>query len=246
MKIVSVLLNTIDRYDMTVRCIGPALRIAGYPFELLWCDNGSEDKRVLDYMRSLNPVFTCLNDRNEGCAQMHNQMMLQARGDWFCLLDNDIEITRKDWLRDLVETYEAVPNSGMAGIHSDLLCPEQHAPVEVAGKVIHPALPPKEDAVFGTRLFGRTVVKKVGYFSEEYGPYGLVDNEYNTRVHHSGFVNYYIDGPSCLHIGMDVGENSAYRRMKDESMRHGSVVLAANMRRYFETGNFYIGPPALR
>lgn len=246
MDIVSILLNTIDRYDLTVKCIGPALETAGYPFELLVCDNGSKDQRTIDYVKSLNPAYLRLNETNEGCGQMHNQMLLRAKGKWFCLLDNDIEIKNHGWLRALVETYEAVPNSGVIGIHSDMLCPEKHAPVDANGVRIFEAVPPKEDAVFGTRLFGRAVLEKVGFFCEEYGPYGLVDNEYNSRVHLSGFRNYYIDWPSCYHHGMDVAEQSAYRRMKDESMRQSGVRLVENMKRYREENNYFIPAPELR
>lgn len=242
---VAILLNTIDRYELTVRCIGGALQRAGYPYELLCCDNGSSDHRVIDYIETLSPVYFRQNKANDGCAQMHNQMLLRTDAELFCLLDNDIEIKRDYWLKDLVETYLAVDNSGVAGIHSTNLCPEHHAVAIIHGVRIHPAIPPKEDAIFGTRLFGRKVLAKVGFFCEDYGPYGLVDNEFNTRVFHSGFTNYYIPGESGEHLGSDVGENSDYRRMKDESMRVAQPKMVANMKRYFDSGNFYVPPPAL-
>lgn len=263
-RLVSILLNTIDRYDLTVKCIGPALESAGYPFELLICDNGSKDQRTIDYIKSLEPAYLRLNETNEGCGQMHNQMLLRSKGHWFCLLDNDIEIKGSGWLRALVETYEKIEDSGVIGIHTDNLCPEKHAPkhytalcpVPVGAQpddpvvteqvTIFEAVQPKEDAVFGTRLFGRQVLDKVGFFCEEYGPYALVDNEYNSRVHWSGFRNYYIDWSSGYHHGWDVGESSEYRRMKDESMRRAGPVLLNNMRRYREQNNWYLPPPALR
>lgn len=244
--LVSILLNTIDRYDITVNAIGEALSQAGWPFELLCCDNGSEDKRVIDYIAGLKPVYHRLNPTNEGCAQMHNQMLLRANGDYFCLLDNDILIRRDNWLRDLMETYLAIPDSGMAGIHTDNLCPEQHAIETVEGRVIHTAVPPKEDAVFGTRLFSRHVLNTVGFFSETFGVYGLVDNAYNTRVHHSGFRNYYIGGPSGLHLDMDVCQQTPYRRMKDAEMRRNAPIFQAEMSNMMATKNFYLPAPALR
>lgn len=246
LPLVSILLNTIDRYDITVNAIGNALDTAGTEFELLWCDNGSSDKRVIEYMRTKNPVYERLNVTNEGCAQMHNQMLLRANADYFCLLDNDILIRRNNWLRDLLETYIAVPDSGMAGIHTDNLCPEQHAIETVEGRVIHTARPPKEDAVFGTRLFSRHVLNTVGFFSETFGVYGLVDNAYNSRVHHSGFRNYYIGGPSGLHMDMDVGHNTEYRRMKDAEMRKNGPVFQAEIGRMHAEKNFYLPPPELR
>ncbi len=246
MKLVSILLNTIDRFDLTVRCIGGALADCSCKYELLVCDNGSSDRRVVDYVKTLpGLVYHRLNESNEGCAQMHNQMLLRAKGDYFCLLDNDIELWN-GWLDKLVEVYETVELSGIAAIHTTNLSPEQHPAENLNGIVVHPATPPKEDAVFGTRLFDRSVLKKVGYFCEDYGPYGLCDNEYNSRVYHSGFVNYYLDGPSAMHLGDDVGESSEYRRMKDESLRVASPKFLDNVRRYSETGNYYVPPPELR
>ena len=247
---VAILLNTIDRYELTVKCIGGALATAGYPFEFLCCDNGSSDRRVIEYIETLNPVYFRKNERNEGCAQMHNQMLLRTDADLFVLLDNDIEIRgRQHWLKDMVDAYLDGPaeGTGVMGIHSDQLCPEKHQPFTLmSGRVIFPARPPKEDAVFGTRMFSRTVLDKVGFFCEDYGPYSLCDNEYNTRVHHAGFMNYYIDGPSGLHLGWDVGENSEYRRMKDRSMAAAGPVLEINLRKYFETRTFYVPAPELR
>lgn len=249
--VVDILLNTIDRYELTVRCIGKALQTAGHSYGLMVCDNGSSDERVIDYIRTLNPWRFFVNARNEGCAQMHNQMLLCSRANLFVLLDNDIELRRENWLRDLVDAWVGAKNAGvnpgMLGIHSDQLCPEHHAPVTLSnGTVLHVASPPKEDAIFGTRMFSREVLDKVGYFCEDYGTYSLCDNEYNTRVHHSGFVNAYISGPSGLHLGWDVGENSAYRRMKDESMRLAGPVFARNMAGYFSAKNFYLPPPDIQ
>ncbi len=241
--LVSILLNTINRYDMLVMCVGQALCTAGYPFELLCCDNGSDDRRTIDYIASLQPVYHRLNPTNEGCAQMHNQMLLRAKGKYFCLLDDDTEISGDNWLAKLVEVYDAVQDSGVSGIHSLM---EFHDSEVVDGQTIRTAKPPIADALFGTRMFDRRVLDKVGYFCEDYGPYGLVDNEFNSRVHLSGFRNYYIDGIKAFHHGGDVGTDSPYRKMKDESMRIGSPIFIANMARRVADNDFYIPAPELR
>jgi glycosyltransferase involved in cell wall biosynthesis len=254
--LVSLLLNTIDRYDLTVRCVGGALANCGYsPVELLVCDNGSRDYRVTDWLLKLNSAYLRINEKNEGCAQMHNQMLLRAAGQYFCLLDNDIELY-PGWLSDLVDSYRRMEDAyiagivrppGIAAIYTTGLSPEQHpADCLPGGMVFHPAPPPKQDAAFGTRLFDRVVLGRVGYFCEDYGTYGLCDNEYNSRVYSSGFINYYIDGPPANHLGVDVGENSEYRRMKDESLRIAAPKLNANLKRYEETGDYYLPAPEMR
>lgn len=255
MALVSILLNTIDRWDLTVQCIGTALATAGYPFELLVCDNGSTDQRVIDFILRLKPAYFRQNATNEGCAQMHNQMLLRAKGDYFCLLDNDIAMP-PGWLAALVEAYERVSNSGVIGIHSLMELHDQrilraaelilregdNAPCYV----IRPAMPPKEDAIFGNRMFGCEVLEKVGYFSEEFGVYGLVDNHYNSRVYASGFINYYIDSHLGQHLGDDVGEASEYRAMKWRSLEAAKGTFVADIARRYAERDFYIPPPAMR
>jgi GT2 family glycosyltransferase len=243
---VSILLSTIDRYELLESCIGAALRSAGYPYQLLWCDNGSTDRRVVDYMRTFNPVYERLNEKNEGCAQMHNQMLLRCilqytPSDLFCLLDNDIEIRRDNWLKEMVETYEAIPESGIASIYSEGLGAEP-SPVQLLHNIpVHPSID-----VFGTRMFSRRVLGKVGYF-DELSRYALCDNIYNCRVHYMGFTNYYLSGPNGIHRGADVGEDSDYRRMKDAEMKIAQQFSTAILERCItDPVSCYIPVPPLR
>lgn len=241
---VAILLNTIDRYGLLDSCVGTALRSAGYAFDLFWCDNGSTDKRVIEYMRRFNPLYERLNENNGGCAKMHNQMLVRAAFgyDMFCLLDNDIDIGRNDWLKELVETYEAIPESGVVGIHTQGIGADPYPPEIRNGITIHAYLD-----VFGTRLFSLKVLDKVGYFFEDYGLYGLVDNEFNYRAHSLGFLNYYLDGPSSKHLGADVSDSSDYRRMKDEAMRVAQPIYQERMARCLRNPmSLYVPAPELR
>jgi GT2 family glycosyltransferase len=245
MSKVAILLSTIDRYNLLDQCVGTALRTAGYPFVLFWCDNGSTDQRVLDYMWAFDPMYARINKQNEGCAQMHNQMLLRAKAiecDMYCLLDNDIEIGRNNWLKELVETYEAISDSGIIGIHSKGLG-QDPAPAQVlSGCVtVHPHMD-----VFGTRFFDRIVLDKVGYF-DELSLYALCDNIYNCRVHYNGFLNYYLDGPSGKHLCLDVGDNSEYRKMKDREMELAQMRAGNIMERCkTDIASCYVPAPVLR
>lgn len=241
----SIILNCVDRYDMTVDCIGKALAQADYPYEFLCCDNGSVDMRVRDFLQRQNPVYLRLNEKNQGIAPMHTAMFKKATGDYFVLADNDIKISA-GWLKQMIETYEAVGEvikPGIAGIYTTALCPEQHAAETANGKVIHPAKPPKEDAIFGTRLFSRDVYDKVGGHCLDYGSYGLADNDHAMRVHYSGFVNFYVDGPTAEHLGGDSGQNTPYRKAKDEALRLGFPHWQRNATRYKQGEGLFIPVP---
>lgn len=233
--ICSILLCTIDRLELTIKCVGNALATAGYPFELLSVDNGSTDIRVIDYVKSLTPRYHKLNKTNLGYAPMLNTMLWHARGTYFCVIDNDIMLPN-NWLKKLVEVNRAIPESGISGYH----CVQTLHPVEVRnGMEIHPG-----EAVHGIKFFSRSVLKNVGYFCEDFCPYGNEDVDYNRRCRLAGFTNYYLGGGDrAQHLGEDCSEKTPYRMMKWESLKHAADVLGQRFAYYDSGGSYYIGPP---
>ena len=233
-KLVSIMLCTMDRYDLTVQCVGEALINAGYPFELLSCDNGSQDRRVPEYVRTLNPVFHQLNKENEGYAVCMNQMLLRARGNWFCQLDNDLKLPPY-WLRTLVECNEAIPESGISGWHCIFGMPQRQT---VNGKEIYPG------DVFGVKFYSRRMVQTIGYL-KEYGKYGLEDRNFMNRASRSGLLNYYVGGGS-IHAGDDAGNNTPYRKFKSQCLEDNYRQMEADLVRMDEEKQYLEPMPAMR
>ena len=52
---VSVLLLTIDRFNMTRKYVGDAIRNAGIDFDLCISDNGSKDPAIFDWCELQSP-----------------------------------------------------------------------------------------------------------------------------------------------------------------------------------------------
>lgn len=236
---VSILLNCIDRYDITKRCVGRSLELAEYEdWELLVCDNGSDDQRVIEYIESLEPVYFRKNETNEGNYQMLNQMLLRASGDAFCIIDNDIMLP-KGWLRELVERNKAIPESGVSGVYT---LGDTGELTKINGYKVRV----RKGAVFGTKFFNRDALDEVGYFCEEYGVYGLGDSDFGLRMEAAGRINYYLPKLQASHQGWDIDEDSDYRRMKDKSIEQHGDIFKANMKKLKQTGKYYIPPPERR
>ena len=231
---VSIINVTWDHYALATRCLGPSLKVAGYDYELLSCDNGSREQKVIEYVASLKPVFHQLNSSNLGYAPCLNQMLLRAKGDYLCVLDPDIELP-SGWLARLVECNQAIPNSGVCGVHCLFGIPE--------AKTINGASVRPDECVFGVKFFSRAVLDKVGYYVEEFSPYGLEDRDYLRRVIRSGFTNYYVDGLSSTHHG--AGQTGEYRKLKDVCLEKFWRKFEANLVEYDKTGNYYVGPPKM-
>lgn len=231
---VSLLIVTLNRYDLTVKCVDAALVRAGTELELLSCDNGSSDKRVVEYIASKNPAYHRINTANEGYAPALNQLLRRRSGTHVCVLDPDIMVPN-NWLKKLVDVNNAIPWSGVSAFH----CVEQLKPaIIMEGMEIHPG------DVFGIKFFSCRVLRAVGGFCEDYTPYGLEDRDYLYRVFHSGFMSYYLGaGDRAEHLGNDVGEQTPYRKMKWESLHRAVPKMDANLEKYARTRNYYIPIP---
>jgi len=122
---------------------------------------------------------------------------------------NDIQLP-DDWLRHMVHYAQTIPNTGMCGIH----CVEGLADqIEMNGIMIHPTY-----TAFANVLIPMKVIEEIGYMNEDYDPYGMQDADYALRLNNSKYINYYIPNLKQEHIGHDVGNETEYRKMKDEGL----------------------------
>jgi GT2 family glycosyltransferase len=222
---------------MTVRCVDQAINAANFPLELLCIDNGSTDRRVIDYIAGLpQKRFHAQSPVNVGIAKGINRLLDKAVGDYLCIVDNDI-LLPDNWLANLVKASDTVPDSGLIGIPWNLDQSAYQENKTFDGILIHPHW-----AVNGTKFFKRAVFEKIGFMCEEYGVYGNEESDYNYRAGLAGFYNFYIDAKSS-HLGNDIGEETPYRKMKWESLWKGGPLLGQNLEKYRTTGQYYIPRP---
>lgn len=229
---VSVLLLTIDRYHLTKEYVGKALKQAGIPFDLCITDNGSTQPEIFQWCEAQNPTLYIKNGENKGTAQSLNKMIDMNPSDYYVFIGNDIELPN-NWLKMLVEHGEAIPETGVAGIDWRGMAHLYHR-TQINGKTVL-----VNENAFGTTFISHKTREKVGKFCEDYGVYGLWDSDYHFRCRCAGLTNYYLDGVTSHHFGDDVGENSPYRRMKNESLQRAKPIFDENWKKY-EKGDFYI------
>lgn len=237
---VSIIMNVIDRYTTTNRCVGQAIANMAYPeFEFLVCDNGSSDLRMKTWCENLpNLAYFRDNPENQGNYQMLNQSLLRATGDFLCVIDPDI-LLPKGWLKALVDTHEALKahvRPGISGLHC-VADPGKEKQIGSA-KVMF-----RRNGIFGTKFWSRVLLEEIGYFCEEYGKYGFGDSDYGIRSRVAGFTNYYLCGKASEHIGHDIGTDTEYRRMKTEHLKKHQPIAGANFKRYKQGEGYYIPAP---
>lgn len=230
MKKVSILLLTIDRFHLTSEYVGKALNEAGYPFELCISDNGSTQPEIFEWCESKSPKVYFKNGFNYGTAQSLNRMIKANPSDYYVFIGNDIRLP-DNWLRSFVEYAEKTEQSaGVIGIDWRGL---KYDTKQLSGVDVW-----ETTNVFGTMFITQNLRNKVGDFCEEYGTYGLWDSDYSIRATAAGLQNFYLPNLSSHHFGGDVGQNSEYRKMKDDSLLAAQPIFNKNHVQYKE-GNFY-------
>ena len=179
--------------------------------------------------------FTVIEVDRKGISAALNEGLIRAKGfDAVVTMANDI-LMPNDWLAAMVKAAEAIPNTGMCGIYCVEGLP---TPIEVNGVLIHP-----NDAAFGNALIPMKAVAAVGYFNEDFDPYGMQDSDYGIRLKQAGFISYYLNGFTSTHIGHDVGSGTEYRKMKDEGLALAGEKWAKWTKRYMDTGDYTINMP---
>lgn len=207
---VNVLFLDYERHDHTERAL-KSIREAGYPFDLTRIDM-------------------------KGIARAINFGIYHSVGEYDAIVTaaNDI-IMPPNWLDRMVEAAQAIPNTGMCGIH----CVEGQGDTAVINGVkVHTIC-----TSFGNVLIPMSAIEKVGYFNEDYDPYGMQDADFAHRLNATGHINYYLDGLKAEHIGHDVGQPSAYRQMKDEGLSVAGDKWGKWSKLYADTGDYTINMP---
>lgn len=103
--LVSLIIPTRDKVELLRMCIESILGKTEYEnYEILVIDNQSQEQSTLDYLASLeaSPKVRVLKyDAPFNFSTMNNFGARHARGQLLGLLNNDIEVTDGDWLREM-------------------------------------------------------------------------------------------------------------------------------------------------
>lgn len=131
--LVCIVIPTKNQKRVLEKCIDSLTSLTNYePYEILVVNNGSDEEETLQYLEKLkaDPRITVLDyPWPFNYSAINNFAVKEARGEVLCLLNNDIEIIKGDWLKIMV-SLAVRPETGAVG--AKLLYPDhkiQHAGV---------------------------------------------------------------------------------------------------------------------
>lgn len=160
---VSVVVATRDRVELLRTCVEGVLHATDYPrLDLIIADNESVEPATLSYMDEVaaDPRVQVVRWPHPfNYSAINNFAASHARGEYLCLLNNDIEVIEPDWLTEMVR--EAV-QPGVGAVGARLLYPDrsiQHAGVAIgignAAGHAHRGLVEGEPGYFAQALIAR-------------------------------------------------------------------------------------------
>ena len=245
---ITVMIPNKDHTDDLDRCLTSLYKNAGYDnFEVLVIENNSTDPETERYYAQIPQKFAdCRVVRYQGgfnFSAINNFGAQFANGEHLLLLNNDIEITSKDFLRELL-SYSQRPDVGAVG--AKLIYPDneiQHAgvimgingsaghshkghPADAVGDMYRLVTMQDFMAVTGACLMTKTALyREMGGLDEEKFAVAYNDVDYCLKLWKKGLLNVYTPLAQAIHY---------------ESRSRGLDTLSENAKRYErEKANFY-------
>jgi len=111
---VSVVIPNLNGGHLLPMCLDTLRKQTFRDFEVIVVDNGSRDGS-LKLLRDTYPEVRIVSlDRNYGFAYPVNRGIEASRGEYVCLLNNDIELDTR-WMEELLSSLRNHPDAGSAG-----------------------------------------------------------------------------------------------------------------------------------
>ena len=221
-RVVNITMPVFNRPELTLRTIESVARLTDHPLVLTVVDNGSDADlaaRLLELHAAgaIHKLFTFT--RNMGVASAVNLGWQRTEAAYYLKLDNDIEILRPDWLSQLVETADAVPEVGVVAYRfvQEKLC---RAARTADGRNLLLTSGCNGACV----LVRRDVRERLGYFCEDYGMYGEEDADFGYRIQLAGLLNAYLSDEGMVRQQSEPAAVRRYDHLKRRTTRQANFL----------------------
>lgn len=137
MPVVDIVIPSYNRADLLQECIEKIESTTSIDYRLTVIDDCSPDKRVQEYIKTLNPKVNKLrNHQNMGFPKTVNKAVRSTYNDYVCVLNQDV-LPMPGWLEVLVDVLEQDKKVGVVG---PLLLFNPNSPNGIGGAVQHAGL----------------------------------------------------------------------------------------------------------
>jgi len=124
--LVTLVIPTRNAHELVRQCIESILSKTTYSnYDVLLIDNGSDEPTALQFFKelALHPkVKVIRDDRAFNYSALNNLAVREAKGEWVCLLNNDIEVLSPNWLEEMLGL---AMRPGVGAVGAKLLYPNE-------------------------------------------------------------------------------------------------------------------------
>jgi GT2 family glycosyltransferase len=241
LSLISIIIPTKDKVDLLQQCIDSIQKQTTYPnYEILVIDNNSQLPESFQYFEKLKRegVQVLTDSRAFNFSALNNMAVQHAKGEYLCLMNNDIEILSSDWIEEML-SFAQLEKAGAVGAR---LWYPQNQGIQHAGVVIgiggvaghaHLGLQKNEPGYFGRPVLHHRcsavtaaclMIKKTSYLAVKGMDEGLAvafnDIDFCLRLGQAGFHCVYTPYAEMTHHesatrGYDLTEPNRSRFMRE-------------------------------
>jgi glycosyltransferase involved in cell wall biosynthesis len=219
--LVSLIIPTRNGFKLLKNCIESIFAKTSYKnYEIIIVDNNSDDPQILDYFVNIVSDYRIRILRDESdfnYAKLNNLAVLNAQGEYICLMNNDIEVITPEWLYEMMGL---VTQPGVGVVGAALWYPNntlQHGGVisglgGVAGHA-HKHLPKGHPGYFGRArliqsvsavtaaclVIKKDIYQEVGGMDEVNLKVAFNDTDFCLRVREAGYRNVWTPFAELYH-----------------------------------------------
>jgi GT2 family glycosyltransferase len=189
----SIIMLTKNRLDVTMPCVESIFKHTPEDFEIVFIDNGSTDGTP-EYLETVPRSRLIRNKENLGFAAGVNQGLVEAKGDYILLINNDTVVT-PEWLSGLHYWLASDPRIGIVGPVSNNI-----SAIQRVDDMTYTSLDGLDDYARERRrkyakqgfyphrligycmLFHRSLIDLIGGFDEQFFPGNYEDDDFSLRT----------------------------------------------------------------
>lgn len=247
---ISICIVTKDSDGVIQRCVDSILKYVKYDdYEILLCDTGTTDRKVLSYYKSLknNDKVRLFRGHKYNFSKNNNFLSRKSNGDVLLFLNNDVFLTY-----DAVSSMADYNNcSNMGCIGHRLVFDSNHRLIQHDGQVLYDnngkwlqlghynimhtldMVPNKNSYVEGVTaaclMIDKSIFNEVNGFNEDYVDI-LQDVDLNLKVGALGYDNYCIREKELIHID--------HSSRKGDETHESKKDLDLYLREWISKGNY--------
>lgn len=200
---VSIIISTLNQEKLLEKCLMSLKKKTEYPnYRVFLIDDsgrGEIGKNIKKKFRWVNVIF---NKENLGFSKSNNLGIKKAIGDYnpeyILLLNDDTEITEKNWLEEIINVGGSDERVGIIG------CKVVHPDGRIQWfKKYRDNIGVKEvpDVIGACFMIKRGVIEKIGFLDEGFSPAYGEETDFCFRATKKGFKLMYTGKTSIIHYG---------------------------------------------